>query len=120
MQSMKVKNSFLLFVLCLFSNQSIALFQGGFEYIVITGDLQPTPKCKNKKEASKQASTGYRFKKHSKVLCQHLGYGWRLAEIEDRGEVVCEPCEDNIESKNKYRCYVKNVTLKCGLTKRGW
>jgi hypothetical protein len=120
MQSMKNNNFFLLFVLCLFSNQSMALFQGGFEYKVITENLQPTPGCKNKKEAAKQASTGYRFKKHSKVLCQQIGYGWRLTEVKNRGEIVCEPCEDKVESIENYRCYVKNVTLKCGLTKRGW
>ena len=117
---MKVNKFCLLFVLYLFSNQSIALFQGGFEYEVITGDLKPTPGCKNKEEASKQASTGYRFKKYTKMLCQHIGYGWGLAEVKDKGEVVCEPCEGEAESIDNYRCYVKNVTLKCGLTKRGW
>ena len=117
---MKTKHCFLLFVLCLFSSQSMALFQGGYEYKVITEDLQPTPGCKNKKAAAKQASTGYRFKKQSKVLCQHIGYGWRLVEVQSRGEVVCEPCENKVESKENYQCYVKNVTLKCGLTKRGW
>ena len=119
-QAMKANYFFSLFVLCLFSNQSMALFQGGYEYRVITANLQPTPGCKNKKEAAKQAASGYRFKKHSKVLCQHIGYGWRLAEVKSRGEVVCELCEDMAESIENYRCYVKNVTLKCGLTKRGW
>ena len=117
---MKVNNFFLLFVLYLFSNQSMALFQGGFEYIEITEDLQPTLGCKSKKSAAKQAYSDYRFKKQSKVLCQHIGYGWRLDEVIDRGEVVCEPCVDKPESIDNYRCYIKNVTLKCGLTKRGW
>jgi len=119
---MKATKLFLLFVLFLYSNQSIALFQGGFDYKVITGDLKPTPGCKTKKEASTKASTAYRFNKFAKVLCQQIGYGWGLAEVEDRGEVVCEPCNSKgkVESIKNYRCYVKNVTLKCGLTKRGW
>ena len=63
---MKTNHFFLLFVLCLFSSQSMALFQGGYEYKVITEDLQPTLGCKNKKAAAKQASTGYRFKNRAK------------------------------------------------------
>lgn len=43
-----------------------------------------------------------------------------LVEVEDSGEVICEPCVDKAESIENYQCYVKNVTLKCGLTRRGW
>lgn len=117
---MKANHFCLLILLFLFSNQSFALFQSGFDYKIISGDLKPTPGCKNKKKASTQASTGYRFKKLSKVLCQQIGYGWRLDTVEDKGEVVCEPCENEDASTATYRCYVKNVTLKCGLTRRGW
>lgn len=117
---MKTNNFFLLFVLYFFANQSAALNQGGFDYKVITGNMKLTPGCKSKEEASKRASTGYRFKKFSKVLCQEIGYGWRIEEVEDRGEVVCQPCKDKIDKKEGYQCYVKNVTLKCGLTRRGW
>jgi len=113
-------NFFLFIVLVIFSNQTMALFQGGFEYQEMTEDLQPTLGCKNKKVAERQAYSDYRFTKQSKVLCQHLGYGWRLDEVLNRGEVVCEQCEDKPESIDNYRCYVKNVRLKCGLTKRGW
>ena len=117
---MKANNYFLLFVLCLFANQSVAWNQGGFDYKVITENMMPTLGCKNKEEASKQASTGYRFNKFAKVLCQHIGYGWGFMEVEDRGEIVCEPCEGKVESKDNFQCYVKNVTLKCRLTRRGW
>lgn len=110
----------LLLALCFCSTQATALFQGGFDYKIITGNLKPTPGCKNKKKAVKQAATGYRFKKYSKVLCQQIGYGWGLAEVKDRGEVVCEPCDGKVKNIDNYQCYVKNVTLKCGLTRRGW
>ncbi len=117
---MKVNKLCLLFVLCLFSNQSFALFQSGFDYKEITGDLKHTPKCQNKEEASKHASTGYRFKKQTKVLCQKIGYGWRFSKVENRGEIVCEPCESTVKNIRKYQCYVKNITLTCVLTRRGW
>jgi len=119
-KTMMTNKIFLIFVLFLFSNQTFAWNQGGYKYKEITGDLKPTPGCKNKEKASKKASSEYRVKKSSKVLCQHIGYGWGLAEVLDRGEVVCEPCEGEVESIDNYRCYVKNVTLKCVLTKLGW
>ncbi len=117
---MTFRHCCLLFMLCLFSSQSVALFQGGIEYKVITGDLMPTPGCKNKQKASKQASSEYRFTKSAKLLCQHIGYGWGLGEVEDRGVVTCEACEEKNKSIEGYRCFVKNVTLKCRLIKRGW
>jgi hypothetical protein len=117
---MKANKYFLLFVLTFFSNQSFAWNQGGFDYKVISGDMRSTPGCKTKQEASKQASTGYRFKKFAKVMCQSIGYGWGFAEVEEKGEVVCEPCTDKKESNKKFQCFVKDVTLKCVLTRRGW
>jgi len=117
---MKVNEILLFSLFCLFSNQSMALFQGGFEYKEITENLQPSLGCKNKKVATKQAYSDYRFNKQSKVLCQQIGYGWRLDAILDKGNVVCEPCEDQSESTGNYQCYIENVKLKCGLTKRGW
>ena len=117
---MKSTKFYLLFVLYLFATQSMAINQGGFDYKIITGDLKSTPGCKNKEVAAKQASTGYRYKKYSKVLCQYIGYGWTLDKVVDKGELVCEPCDGDVEKINNYQCYVKDITLKCVLTKRGW
>ncbi len=79
---MNVTAFFILLVLCFFSTQSVAWNQGGFDYKIITGNMMPTPGCKNKEKAAKQASTGYRFKKLAKVMCQHIGYGWGFMEVE--------------------------------------
>jgi hypothetical protein len=118
---MKIGKICLLFMLYFFSHQSIALSTGGIgETKVVTGNMRVTPGCKNKEVAAKQASTGYRFKKHSKVMCQQIAYGWSLVEVQDRGEVVCEPCEGEEASDDKYRCYMKNVKLLCGITNRGY
>jgi hypothetical protein len=120
-QAMKVTRICLLFLLYFFSNQAMALFQGGIDYQVISGNLKPTPGCKNKQKAAKQATTGYRFKKQTKVLCQQIGYGWNFSAVEDSGELVCEPCDGKPESSTEnYQCYVKNITLKCRLIRRGW
>ena len=111
----------LLIIFFAFSNQSIALSTGGTgDTKIIKGNMKPTPGCKNKEVASKQASTGYRFKKYSKVMCQQIAYGWTLVEVMDKGEVVCEPCEGEEDSEDNFRCYVKNVSLKCGITSRGY
>ncbi|MEO1880743.1 MAG: hypothetical protein ABGX37_03425 [Methylococcales bacterium] len=119
---MKLGKICLLFVLYMFSHQSIALSTGGWgDTKIVVGNLKPTPGCKNKEVAAKQASVGsYRFKKHTKVLCQQIAYGWSLLEVQDSGEVVCETCEGEEESEDNYRCYVKNVKLMCGITSRGY
>ncbi|KAF3977948.1 MAG: hypothetical protein HFP77_04595 [Methylococcales symbiont of Iophon sp. n. MRB-2018] len=119
---MKISKICFLFALYVMSNQAIALSTGGIgETKIITGNMKATPGCKNKEVASKQASTGYRFKKYSKVMCQQIAYGWSLVEVQDRGEVVCETCEgEEGKGDDNYRCYVKNVKLLCGITNRGY
>ncbi len=103
-----------------FSIPAHALSVGEWDYKTITGDLKPTPGCKDKEAAIKQASTGYRFRKYTDLLCKKIAYGWNISEVLDPGEVVCEACEGEYEDQEKYRCYVKNVELKCRIVKRGW
>lgn len=95
------------------STQSFATNVDEWTYKTITGDLKPTPGCKAKEKASKQASTGHRFKKYTKLLCNNISYGWAYEEVIDRGEVVCEPCEGDYEGTEKYRCNMKDVVVKC-------
>ena len=116
-----MKTNYLLFLLLyIYANQSFAWNQGGFDYQVITGNTMPTPGCKSKPKALKQASSNYRIKKSSQVICQNIGYGWGFMEIQDEGEIVCEACDDESLSKENYRCYIKNISLKCRLIRRGW
>jgi hypothetical protein len=117
---MKINKISLLLILFFFVNQCFAINQGGINYKIVTGNLRPTPGCKSKQKAFKQATSEYRFKKYSKVLCQQIAYGWRLAEVKDQGEVICEVCESKDKESGKYQCYVKNVTLKCGKVDLGW
>ncbi|KAF3978144.1 MAG: hypothetical protein HFP77_03505 [Methylococcales symbiont of Iophon sp. n. MRB-2018] len=117
---MKAHPFFLLFLLYLFSQQSLAINQGGFDYKIIAGNLRLTPGCKSRQTAFKQAASDYRFKKHTKALCQQIAYGWGLAKVEDKGKVICEPCENSAKESDQYQCYVKNVILKCVKTNLGW
>lgn len=105
--------SLIMLVLVSFSTQSFAANVDEWNYENITGDLKPTAGCKDKAKAEKQASSGYRFKKYTTIMCQTKGYGWGLEEVIDKGELVCEACEGDYEGAEKYRCYMKNVTAKC-------
>ncbi len=97
----------------IFSTQSFATNVDEWTYTTITGNLKPTPGCKDKEKAAKQASTGHRFKKYTKLLCNDIAYGWAFEEVLDKGELVCEACEGDFEGSEKYRCYMKDVELKC-------
>lgn len=108
-------------LLFLFAGQSFALAVDEWEYKTITGDLKPTAGCKAKEKAEKQASTGHRFEKYTKLLCSQMSYGWGRAKVEHKGELVCEPCEGGeYEGSEKYRCYMKDVVVKCKTVKKGW
>lgn len=96
-----------------FTGQVFATNVDEWVYESTKGDLKPTPGCKDKEVAAKKASSGYRFKKHATVLCNGKGYGWGLAEVIDKGSLVCEPCEGEYEDEEKYRCYMKDVVVKC-------
>ena len=114
-------NKFGLFALLLvFSSHSFALAVDEWEYKTITGSLKPTAGCKDKEKASKQASTGYRFEKYSTLLCTQMAYGWSKEAVEHEGELVCEACEGGFEGAEKYRCYMKDVVVKCRTVKKGW
>ncbi len=118
---MKCYKLFLFTLLTVFAGQSLALNTDEWVYKEITGNLKPTPGCKSKEKAAKQASTGYRFKKYTSELCNALGYGWSKGEVLDKGELVCEPCEGEYEDQSdKYRCYMKQVTIKCKQVKAGF
>lgn len=105
--------SLVIVMLVSFSTQSFAANVDEWVYENITGDLKPTAGCKVKEKAAKQASSGYRFKKYSTIMCQSKGYGWGLEEVTDKGELVCEACEGDYEGAEKYRCYMKDVKAKC-------
>ena len=114
-------NKFALFaLLLLFSSHSFALAVDEWEYKTITGNLKPTAGCKEKEKAAKQASTGHRFEKYTKLLCTQMAYGWSKEEVIDSGELVCEACEGDFEGAEKYRCYMKDVVVKCRTVKKGW
>ncbi len=117
---MKFNVFFLFALLFVFSNQSIAASVDEWVYKNVTDDLKPTAGCKDKAKAEKKASTGYRFNKYTTEICNKIGYGWGKAEVIDKGELVCEACEGEYEGKEKYRCYMKDVTVKCQIVKRGW
>ena len=89
-----------------------------WNYKEVTGDLKPSPGCVSKEAAKKKVMRrpdsykGYgRFKKYTRLLCAEEGYGWALDSIVDEGEVVCEECEGDFAGK--YRCYMKDVKVKC-------
>ncbi|MCK5120904.1 MAG: hypothetical protein KAQ91_02925 [Methylococcales bacterium] len=128
---MKFKTFFLFVLLVVFSNQSFALSTDNWEYKTITGHLKPTPGCKTKDKAIKQASSGHRFKKYTKLLCNEqaygwnkknvqMPYGWSLEKVEDKGQLVCEACEGEYEGEEKYRCFMENVVVKCKTVEKGW
>ncbi len=107
-------------LLFFFTCQTFAANVGEWEYKTITDNLKPTPGCKDKDVAIKQASTGYRYKKYANLICKNIAYGWNLGEVLDKGEVVCDACEGEFEGKEKYRCYVRDITVKCRIVYRGW
>ncbi len=74
-------NVFICFALLfVFSNQSFAASEGregDWEKRIVTGDLKATAGCKDKAKAEKQTIPGsYRFEKYTKIMCQHIAYGW--------------------------------------------
>lgn len=110
---MKFNTFFLTVLLVCFSNSSFAANVDEWVYKDITGNLKVTPGCKNKAAAEKQASSGYRFKKYTKLLCGSMGYGWGINKVTDRGELSCEECEGEYEDTEKYRCQMINVVVNC-------
>ncbi len=118
---MKFKNIFLIAMLFVFSNQCFALAVDEWEYKTITSTLKATPGCKTKEKATKQASTGRRFKKYAKLACNNLGMGWGYDSAEHKGEAICEACEEEEEDEDPgYSCYMKDVVIKCKTVKKGW
>lgn len=114
---MKLKNICLV-ALFSFSNLSFATNVDEWNYKEVTGSLKASPGCIDKQKAIEKVKkkpdsyTGYsRFDKYSKILCEQEGYGWTLDTVVDEGEVVCDECEGDFTGK--YRCYVKDVKLRC-------
>jgi len=118
---MKFKRILYVFLFFIFSNQCFALAVDEWEYKTITSTLKATPGCKDKEKASKQASTGRRFKKYAKLACNSMGMGWGYAEALDKGEIICDACEEEEEGEDPgYSCYMKDVVIKCKTVKKGW
>jgi len=117
---MKFKQSGIFALLLTISSYSLAANVDEWEYESITGNLKPTAGCRDKAVASKKASTGYRFNKYTAELCTTKGYGWGKESVEDNGELVCEACEGEYNGAEKYRCYMKDVTVKCKKVKTSW
>ena len=121
---MKFNIFFLFTLLFVFSSQSFALSEGKEGDWVkkeITGDLKPTAGCKDKAYAEKKAAPGgYRFKKYTTELCNSIAYGWGKSKVVSNGTMVCEACEGEYEGKEKYRCYLQDVTVECKIVKRGF
>ncbi|NOQ14884.1 MAG: hypothetical protein GQ583_10475 [Methyloprofundus sp.] len=118
-------NIFCLFALLfVFSNQSFAASEGkegDWDMRNVIEDLKPTAGCKDKAKAEKQTIPGsYRFNKYTTQVCNNIGYGWGKNKVVDNGELVCEACEGDYEGKEKYRCYMKDVTVECKIVKRGF
>lgn len=106
------------FISITFSGLTHALAVDEWTYKEVRGDLKPNPGCIDKEKAIKKVKkrpdsyTGYsRFKKYSHLLCEQEGYGWTLDSVIDEGEVACEECGGDFEGK--YRCYMKEVVVKC-------
>ncbi len=121
---MKLYRILLVAMLFVFSNPSFALAIDEWEYKTIVRTLKATPGCKDKDKAIKQAS-GYRLKKYSKLACNTMTQGWGLDRIENKGEAVCEACEDDddeevAEEDKKYSCYLKDVVIRCKTVVKGW
>lgn len=115
---MKLKMILLTAALSVFSANSLATNVDEWVYKEVTGSLKSNPGCKDKEKAKKSAVKPVRFKKYSQLLCQNIGYGWGLAEVLDRGEIVCDECGGDFEGK--YRCHAENVKVKCKQVKRSW
>ncbi len=105
-------------VLLSFSNFAFAIAVDEWVYKEVTGDLKPSPGCIDKEKAIEKVKKkpdsfkGYsRFNKYSSLLCEELGYGWGRDSVVNEGEVSCEECEGDYVGK--YRCQMKNVTVKC-------
>ncbi len=118
-------NIFCLFALLFaFSNLSFAASEGkegDWDMQNVTGDLKPTAGCKDKDKAEKQTIPGsYRFKKYTTKLCNSIGYGWGKSRVVSNGELTCEACAGDYEGKEKYRCFMKDVTVECKIVKRGF
>ncbi|MCK5888952.1 MAG: hypothetical protein KAG19_03310 [Methylococcales bacterium] len=110
---MKFKIVCLAMILTVFSGASLATNVDEWVYENTKGDLKVTAGCKDIDVAKKQASTGYRFKKYTTILCNNKGYGWGLEKVVDKGTVTCEKCDGDYEDEEKYRCYMKDVELQC-------
>lgn len=81
---------------------------------IITGNLKPSPGCKDKTIAEKQViPSTYRFTKYTQIMCQKDSYGWGLDKVMDYGELVCKACEGEYEGNEKYSCYMKDVKVQC-------
>ncbi len=101
-----------------FSNFALALAVDEWTYKNVTGDMKPGPGCVDKEKAiakvvkKPDSYKGYsRFKKYARLLCEEQGYGWGLESVINEGEVECTECGGDYAGK--YRCQVKNVTVKC-------
>jgi len=110
---MKMNIVFFLAVVLIFASQVFTQTTNEWEYKTITGDLKPTAGCKDKDKAEKSASTGYRFKKYTSILCESEGYGWSLVKVIDRGQLVCDLCGGDYEDLEKYRCAMEQVKVEC-------
>lgn len=122
---MKLTRCLLIGLLFFFSGHLLAKNVGGaddWEYKTITGNLKSTPGCKTKEKASKQATSPYRYKRYSDILCKNIGYGWSIANVVKEGEVACDVCEgvEGDGGTEKYRCYVKDIVVKCKIVARGY
>jgi len=110
----------LMAMMLVFSSLSFAKSADEWVYESMTGDLKPTPGCKDKEASKIKASTGKRFKKYTKLLCGTKGYGWAIDKVTDKGTVVCEACEGEYEGEEKYRCHVQDVVVLCKQVARGF
>jgi len=120
---MKLNKIILIAVAFVFSSQCFALAVDEWEYKEVTGTLKATPGCKTKEKATKQASEGYRYGKYTKLLCTDIAYGWSKETVVDKGQLVCEACEDWDEDDakdNGYTCFMQDVVVKCRTVKKGW
>jgi hypothetical protein len=115
---MKLKLLIVSAALSLFTINSFAINVDEWIYQEVTGNLKSNPGCLTKEAATKKAIKPYRFKKYSQLLCSNISYGWSLAEVLDKGTVVCDECDGEYEGF--YRCRAINVKVKCKQVKRGW
>lgn len=118
---MKFYKILLIALFFVFSNQCFALATDEWEFNTIVSTLKATPGCKSKEKASIQASTGRRFKKYAKLACNSMGMGWGYDSAVDKGELVCDACEEDEEDEDPgYSCFMKDVVIKCKTVKKGW